>query len=102
MKTRINLLFSALILAALACKLPIEKPGAIPAQTSPPFLPTAEAIPAMALTETDACKLLDEAKASTILGEAVIPPTPVNAPGYSTCHILHQHREGHLYHDHHG
>ncbi|MEW6405877.1 MAG: hypothetical protein AB1649_29140 [Chloroflexota bacterium] len=85
MKTRINLLFSALILAALACNLPTEKPAAIPAQASPSSLPTAEAIPAAALTETDACKLLDEAKASMILGETVIPPTPVNAPGYSTC-----------------
>ena len=85
MKTKISLLFSALILAALACNLPTEKPGAITPQASPPSLPTAEATPATALTETDACKLLDEAKASTILGEAVTPPTPANAPGYSVC-----------------
>ena len=85
MKTRINLLFSALILAALACKLPTEKPGAITPQASPPSLTTAEAAPATALTETDACKLLDEARASTILGEIVNPPTPTNTPGYSVC-----------------
>jgi hypothetical protein len=85
MKTKINLLFWALILAALACSLPTEKPGLITPQASPPSLTTTEATPATALTETDACKLLDEAKASTILGEAVIPPTPANAPGYSVC-----------------
>jgi hypothetical protein len=85
MKTRINLLFFALILAASACSLPTEKPGAITPQASPPSLTTAEAAPATALTETDACKLLDEARASTILGETVNPPTPTNAPGYSVC-----------------
>jgi hypothetical protein len=84
-KIKISLLFSALILAALACNLLTEKPGAIMPQASLPSLPTAEATPAMASTETDACKLLDEAKASIILGEAVIPPTPANAHGYSVC-----------------
>ena len=85
MKTRINLLFFALILATSACSLPVEKPGTITPQASPPSVITAKATPATALTETNACKLLDEAKASTILGETVIPPTPANAPGYSVC-----------------
>ena len=85
MKRRIGLLLLALILAALACNLPIEKPDTITPQASPLSMPTAEVIPAMALTETDACKLLDEAEASAILGETVIPPAPINAPGYSVC-----------------
>jgi hypothetical protein len=85
MKTRINLFVFALILLASACSLDAEKPGAITPQTSPPSLTTAEATPATALTETDACKLLDEARASTILGETVNPPTATNAPGYSVC-----------------
>jgi hypothetical protein len=86
MKTKISILVLVLTLAALACNLPTEKLGAITPQapqTSPPSLPTAES--KSVLTETDACKLLDETKASTILGEAIIPPTPANAPGYSVC-----------------
>lgn len=85
MKTRINLLCLALVLAASACNLPTEKPGAITPQASPPSLTTAEAAPATALTETEACKLLDEARASAILGETVNAPTPTYAPGYSVC-----------------
>ena len=86
MKTKISILVLVLTLAALACNLPTEKLGAITPQApqaSPPSLPTAES--KSVLTETDACKLLDETKASTILGEAIIPPTPANAPGYSVC-----------------
>ena len=85
MKTRINLLLFALILASSACNLLTEKPGTITPQVSPPSLTIAEATPATALTETDACKLLDKERASTILGETVNPPTPTNAPGYSVC-----------------
>lgn len=85
MKTRINVLCLALMLAASACNLPTEKPGAITLQASPPPLTTAEAAPAMALTETEACKLLDVPRASTILGETVGPPAPSDAPGYSVC-----------------
>jgi hypothetical protein len=85
MKARISLFFSALILAALACNLPTEQPSTVTVQASSPTLPATEAAPAATLTETDACKLLDEAGASAILGEAVMPPTPANAPGYSVC-----------------
>ncbi len=85
MKTRISLLFSVLILAVLACNLPTEKPRDITPQAPPLSLSTAGVIPATALKETDACKFLDEAEASAILGEAVIPPTPANTPGYSAC-----------------
>jgi hypothetical protein len=85
MKTRIILLSFAFILAASACSLPVEKSGAITPQASPPSLTTEEATPATALTETNACKLLDEAKASTILGETFIPPTSANGTGYSVC-----------------
>ncbi len=99
MKTRINLLLCALLLASLACSLPTAKPGIVTPQASTPFLTTpitapttAEAVPAtvesspaMALTETDACKLFNAASAGNILGETVNPPTPFNAPGYSVC-----------------
>jgi hypothetical protein len=85
MKASISLFFSALILAALACNLPTEKPAAVTPQASSPTLPATEAAHAATLTETDACKFLDEARASAILGEAVIPPAPANAPGYSVC-----------------
>ncbi len=99
MKTRISLLLCALVLASLACSLPTAKPGIITPEASTPTLTTAEtapataevapataeAAPATALTETDACKLLDAASAGKILGETVNPPTPVNAPGYSVC-----------------
>lgn len=85
MKARAILLCLAMILATSACNLPTERPGAITPQLSPPSPTTAEAEPATALAETDACKLLDEARASTILGETVSPPTPSNAPGYSVC-----------------
>ena len=99
MKTRTNLLLCALILASLACSLPTAKPDIITPEASTPSLTTAETVPATAeaapataksslataLTETDACNLLDAARAGTILGETVNPPTPVNAPGYSVC-----------------
>jgi hypothetical protein len=85
LKRRTGLLLLALILAALACNLPIENQGTVTPQASPPSMPTAEVISAMALTETDACKLLDETEASAILGETIIPPAPINAPGYSVC-----------------
>jgi hypothetical protein len=85
MKTRISLVFSALILAALACNLPTGTPGTATVQASPPTLPATEAAAPATLTETDACKLLDEARASAILGEAVVPPAPANSPGYSVC-----------------
>lgn len=85
MKARIGLVLSAVLLAALACNLPTEGLGAVTPQASPPTLPPAETAPTATLTETDACKLLDEAGASALLGEAVIPPTPANSPGYSVC-----------------
>jgi hypothetical protein len=85
MKARIRLVFSALALAALACNLPTQGPGAVTLQAPPPTLQSAQAPNPAALTETDACKLLDEAGASAILGEAVIPPAPANSPGYSVC-----------------
>ena len=85
MKIKISLLFSALILAVLACNLPIKNSGTTTPQAPPSSLPTAESTPVTSLTETDACKLLDEAKASAILGEEVMPPTLANSPGYSVC-----------------
>jgi hypothetical protein len=36
------------------------------------------------LSETDACKLFDEVKASQVMGESV-PAMPANTPGYSVC-----------------
>jgi hypothetical protein len=92
-KTKISLLLVlALFLAALACNLPTAMQNIVPpsqtsqeAQASTPSLPTAGTTSSTALAETDACKLLSEAKASQILGEAVIPPAASNAPGYSVC-----------------
>ena len=86
MKTEISIFVLTLTLAALACNAPTEKLGAITPgvpQNSPPSLPTAGTT--LSLTETDACKLFNEAQASAILGEAVIPPVPANATGYSVC-----------------
>ena len=99
MKTRIILLLCAIILASLACSLPTSKPGIITPEASTPSLTpavtapatevaapaTEEASSAMALSQTDACKLLDAANAGKLLGETVNPPTPSNAPGYSAC-----------------
>ena len=86
MKTKISILVLVFTLAALACNLPTAKSGTVPTQASqmsPPSPPTAGTT--SVLTETDACKLFDAVKASQVLGEAVIPPTPANAPGYSVC-----------------
>ena len=88
MKTKIGVLVLILILAALACNLPADKPGASTpqaaqmSQTSPP--PQLPAGTTSTLSETDACKLFDEVKASQVLGESV-PAMPANTPGYSVC-----------------
>ncbi|NPV77522.1 MAG: hypothetical protein HPY59_14270 [Anaerolineae bacterium] len=82
---RMVLLVLTLFLSALACNLPVENLETITPQVSPLPMSTGQVTPAMTLTKTDACKLLDEAEASALLAEAVIPPEPINAPGYSTC-----------------
>ena len=88
MKIKIAVLVLILILAALACNLPAEKPDASTpqapriSQTSPPPQPSAETT--LMLSETDACKLFDEVKASQVMGESV-PAMPANTPGYSAC-----------------
>jgi hypothetical protein len=86
MKTKISVLVLVLILTALACNLPAAAtPAAVPLQASqtstPPQLP-AGITPT--LTETDACKLFDEVKASRVLGES-IPAIPASSPDYSSC-----------------
>ena len=81
MKIYIPVLIVAL--AALTCNLPGEASGVVSTQTVSSSPPMGETFPV--LTETDACKLFDEAGAASILGEAVIPPAPANAPGYSVC-----------------
>jgi hypothetical protein len=46
------------------------------------------------LTETDACKLYSVEKATALLGDPVIPPTPFNSPGYSVCTLFTQTGKG--------
>ena len=100
MKNIIRIVTLGLILGAVACNVPVEKPTVVPTQAPPqptlPVqvventtvapLPTAEQTMAVAveLTETDACKLYTSEEASLLLGETV-KPQAVDSPGYSFC-----------------
>jgi hypothetical protein len=114
-KIKISVAVLGLILAALACNMPTQKPtdvapqAILPLQATLPFTPTAaesDDIPIIEtsvvqapvqttgeLTETDACKLYDVEKASLLMGDPVTPPTPADSPEYSVCTFLTQTRK---------
>lgn len=86
MKRKTCISISLTVLAVLACNLPSVRSDVLPTQTVP--APSMIEESATVLTETDECKLFDVARASALLGESVVPPSPLNDPGYSVCNFF--------------